>query len=107
MSLVKLEPVEFQRLGMNSVRQKLLRIVNLIVNGMSLLGGPQSRVTHVLDSMYPLSDNHKYITSLCVSLVVVVFTLTKTVNYRNSGAPVNVISKGIAALVYFHEHHNI
>lgn len=65
---------------MNSVCYKLLRIINLIVE-VSLLGGPQSRVTHVLDSMYPLSDNRKYTTDLCVSRFVVVFTLTEDVNH--------------------------
>lgn len=70
---------------------KFLRIVIWIVDWVSLLGGPQSRVTHVLDSMYPLSDNHKYTTILCVSRFVVVFTLTKDVIHRNTGATVNVL----------------
>lgn len=78
---------------MNSVRYKLVRIINVIVDEVSLLGGLQSWVTHVLDSMYPLSDNHKYTTNLCVSPFVVVFTLTKAFLHRNSAATVNVLLK--------------
>lgn len=78
---------------MNSVRYKLLQIIDVIVDKVSLLSGPQSPITHVLDFMYPLSDNHKYTTDLYVSRFVVVFKLTKYVIHRNRPAIESVLPK--------------
>lgn len=60
------------------MRYKSAWIINVIVDELSLLGGPQSQVTHVLDSVHPLSDNRKYSPNLCVSRFVPVIYINES-----------------------------